>query len=88
MQCRIGCGACCIAPSITSAMPLHPFGKPAGVRCLHLDEENKCTLFLHPSRPSVCGGFKATEDACGSSKEEAMAILAEWEVLTSSTINP
>lgn len=85
MQCRIGCGACCIAPSISSAMPLHPFGKPAAVRCLHLDNENKCSIFLEPSRPLVCRGFQATEDACGSTKEEAMAILSEWEVLTSNT---
>jgi len=30
----------------------------------------------------VCSGFQATEDACGSTTEEAMAILSEWEVLT------
>jgi Fe-S-cluster containining protein len=83
MQCRIGCGACCIAPSISSAIPLHPFGKPAGVRCLHLDNENKCSIFLLPSRPLVCSGFQATKDACGSTKEEAMTILSEWEILTS-----
>lgn len=53
MQCRIGCGACCIAPSISSALPFHPFGKPAAVRCLHLDNENKCSIFLQPSRPCV-----------------------------------
>ncbi|WP_374089582.1 YkgJ family cysteine cluster protein [Methylomicrobium lacus] len=84
MQCRIGCGACCIAPSISSAIPLHPFGKPAGMRCLHLDVQNKCSIFLHPSRPLVCRGFQATEDSCGSSAEEAMAILSEWENLTGS----
>ncbi|WP_394753032.1 YkgJ family cysteine cluster protein [Crenothrix sp.] len=82
MQCRIGCGACCIAPSISSALPLHPLGKPAGVRCLHLDAGNKCAIFLSPSRPSVCHGFKATVDACGSSREQALAILSEWETLT------
>lgn len=82
MQCRIGCGACCIAPSISSAMPLHPFGKPAMVRCLHLDNENKCAIFLQPDRPLVCRSFQATEDACGGSREEALAILSEWEILT------
>ena len=85
MQCRIGCGACCIAPSISSALPFHPFGKPAAVRCLHLGNENKCSIFLQPSRPLVCSDFHATEDACGSTKEEAMAILSEWEMLTSIT---
>jgi len=82
MQCRIGCGACCIAPSISSVIPLHPLGKPANVRCLHLDSENKCMIFLDFSRPQVCHNFQATEDACGSTNEEAMAILSEWEILT------
>ena len=58
------------------------FGKPAAVRCLHLDNENKCSIFLQPSQPLVCSRFQATEDACGSTKEEAMAILSEWEMLT------
>jgi hypothetical protein len=30
----------------------------------------------------VCRNFQATEDVCGSTKEEAMAILSEWEILT------
>jgi hypothetical protein len=33
----------------------------------------------------VCSGFQATEDACGSTKEEAMAFLSEWEMLTGIT---
>ncbi|HVK38365.1 MAG TPA: YkgJ family cysteine cluster protein, partial [Candidatus Kapabacteria bacterium] len=36
MTCRDGCGACCIAPSITSPIPGMPDGKPAGVRCVQL----------------------------------------------------
>ena len=31
MPCRDGCGACCIAPSITSPIPGMPHGKPAGM---------------------------------------------------------
>ena len=31
---QLGCGACCIAPSISSAIPGMPDGKPAGVRCV------------------------------------------------------
>jgi len=43
MQCRIGCAACRIAPSISSAMPLHPLGKPANVRCLSVhDKKEAC----------------------------------------------
>ena len=30
MNCREGCGACCIAPSISSPIPGMPHGKPAG----------------------------------------------------------
>jgi uncharacterized protein len=88
MQCRIGCSACCIAHSISSAIPFHPFGKPAAVRCLHLNNENKCSIFLQPSRPLVCSGFQVTQvtvDACGSTMEKAMAILSEWEMLTGVT---
>ena len=29
-MCRPGCGACCIAPSITSPIPGMPDGKPVG----------------------------------------------------------
>ena len=38
--CRAGCGACCIAPSISSPIPGMPNGKPAGVRCVQLDANN------------------------------------------------
>jgi len=47
--CRAGCGACCIAPSISSAIPGMPDGKPAGVRCAQLDEQNLCRLFVQLS---------------------------------------
>ncbi|RKZ96645.1 MAG: YkgJ family cysteine cluster protein, partial [Gammaproteobacteria bacterium] len=45
MQCRNGCGACCIAPSISTAIPGMPNGKPAGVRCIQLDKNNSCQIF-------------------------------------------
>lgn len=38
MTCRPDCGACCIAPSITSPTPEMLGGKPAGVRCAQLSE--------------------------------------------------
>ena len=38
MECRKGCGACCIAPSISSPLPGLPFGKMPGDRCPHLNE--------------------------------------------------
>ena len=34
MDCRPGCGACCIAPSINTPLPGMPHGKPAEL--LHL----------------------------------------------------
>ncbi len=82
MQCRAGCGACCIAPSISSPIPGMPDGKPAGVRCVQLDERNLCRLFGRPERPAVCGQFAADPDVCGASDDEALRLLGELERLT------
>lgn len=79
MQCREGCGACCIAPSITSAIPGMPNGKPAGVRCVHLTDELRCAIFDSPSRPIVCSQFAADVQVCGDSAEQALQILTRWE---------
>jgi uncharacterized protein len=79
MDCRIGCGACCIAISISSDMPGMENGKPAGVRCIHLDENRTCKIFNSSERPKVCDGFKAEKLVCGNSFEEAMSILGHWE---------
>lgn len=79
MQCRLGCGACCIAPSIRTPMPGMPEGKPAGVRCLHLDANNLCLLFGKPERPAFCAGFAASRDVCGESREEAIRIIGWLE---------
>ncbi|WP_261593952.1 YkgJ family cysteine cluster protein [Pseudoalteromonas holothuriae] len=82
MECRLHCGACCIAPSISSSFPLHPNGKEAGERCKNLTDDNLCKLFGKPERPKVCHDFKATEWVCGSTAIEAIAILNELETLT------
>lgn len=79
MECRAGCGACCIAPSISSASPKHPNGKPKGLRCLHLTNSNMCDIFDSPLRPAVCGGFKAELEFCGTCYDEAIRILSELE---------
>ena len=86
MECRAGCGACCIAPSITSSIPGMRDGKPAGVRCEQLNEENHCLLFDSPDRPAVCASFKACQDICGECFEEAMQHLLVLEKLTSNKI--
>ncbi|HEX2922144.1 MAG TPA: YkgJ family cysteine cluster protein [Bacteroidales bacterium] len=75
MDCRLNCGACCIAISISSSIPGMPEGKPAGVRCIHLLDNNLCALFNDPTRPKVCSDFKAEEEFCGKDREEAYKIL-------------
>lgn len=81
-ECRMGCGACCIAPSITSAMPKMPQGKPAGVRCAHLMENLLCELFGQPERPAVCGAFQPADYVCGNNGEEAIRLITELEYCT------
>ena len=79
MICRINCGACCIAPSISSPLPGMPNGKPGGVACIHLSEDFQCLIYDHPKRPSVCKNFKAELDICGTSREEALILLGKLE---------
>ena len=80
--CRGGCGACCIAPSISSPIPGMPAGKPAGVRCVQLTEDLRCRLFGRPERPEVCVRLRPSEDMCGLSREEALAFLGGLEQST------
>ena len=54
MDCRARCGACCIAPSITSPLPGMPHGKPAGIPCVNLDQNLRCRVFDDPARPAFC----------------------------------
>jgi len=82
MDCRIGCGACCIAPSISSPIPGMPDGKPAGVRCIQLTDDNRCKLFGLPERPAVCVRLRPSEEMCGTSAEEATAYLIHLEAIT------
>ena len=82
MDCRPGCGACCIAPSITSPIPGMPHGKPAGVRCVQLTEDNRCKLFGRPARPVFCAGLRPSADMCGANREAALAWLTALEAAT------
>ncbi|VXC43354.1 MULTISPECIES: YkgJ family cysteine cluster protein [unclassified Pseudomonas] len=82
MECRAGCGACCIAPSISSPIPGMPDGKPAGVRCIHLSAEFLCAIFGRPERPAVCSGFKAEEQLCADDRESAIRMLGWLEQAT------
>ncbi|WP_339082990.1 YkgJ family cysteine cluster protein [Pseudomonas sp. TMP9] len=82
MNCRAGCGACCIAPSISSPIPGMPTGKPAGVRCVQLSADNHCLIFGQPERPAVCSAFQAAEYVCGSNTAQAMQLLGWLEQST------
>ena len=85
MDCRVGCGACCIALSISSAIPGMPHGKPAGVRCVQLTADNRCQLFGQPERPTVCVRLNPTREMCHDTAEEAIAWLTWLENFTAPT---
>lgn len=76
MECIKGCGACCIAPSIST------LNKSAGVRCIHLLTDNTCGIFGQPERPKVCRDFKASHWICGQSAQQALNILSDLEIKT------
>lgn len=59
-----------------------PQGKPAGVRCVQLDDANLCRLFGDPRRPAVCHAFDYDVDLCGTDRDEAMARIAALELAT------
>jgi uncharacterized protein len=82
MECRAGCAACCIAPSISSPIPGMPGGKPAGVRCAQLSGDNRCLLFGLPERPAVCVGLQPSAEMCQETAEEAYTGLVELELAT------
>jgi uncharacterized protein len=81
--CRTGCGACCIAPSISSPIPGMPNGKPAGMRCIQLDDANRCMIFGKRERPPVCQSLQPSTEMCGASQQHALLYLARLETLTS-----
>jgi uncharacterized protein len=57
-----------------------PHGKPAGVRCVQLSEDNRCLLFGKPERPAVCTRLRPMREMCGDSAQEAMIYLTELEI--------
>jgi len=82
MKCQPGCGACCIALSISSPIPGMPEGKPAMVPCIHLDEERRCAIFTDPARPAVCASLRPEPLMCGGGAVEAMRYLEQLELAT------
>ena len=79
MDCRPGCGACCIAPSITSPLPGMPDGKAAGVPCAQLLPDMRCAVFGRPERPAFCGGLRPSAEMCGDNREQAIVWLNRLE---------
>ncbi|QHS09343.1 YkgJ family cysteine cluster protein [Sinimarinibacterium sp. NLF-5-8] len=82
MHCRQACGACCIAPSISSPIPGMPNGKPAGVRCIQLGVDDRCKIFADPRRPAVCASLMPNPEMCGTSRAQAMRFLDLLEQAT------
>ncbi|MEK9801885.1 MAG: YkgJ family cysteine cluster protein [Curvibacter sp.] len=82
MDCRPGCAACCIAPSISSPIPGMPEGKPAGVRCVQLDGAGRCLIFGRPERPAVCLSLRPSPEMCGDNANAAMVYLATLEQMS------
>lgn len=60
-----------------------PDGKPSGVRCVQLTDDNRCKLFGMPERPAVCVSLRPEPEMCGTSAEEAMAYIIWLEAVTS-----
>jgi hypothetical protein len=92
MECRPHCAACCIAPSISSPIPgmtpVNGVCKPAGVRCVQLDDDDRCRLFGHPSRPAVCCSLRPSLEMCGDSREQALRWLGHLERQTAPATEP
>ncbi len=82
MKCRSECGACCIAPSITSPLPGMPHGKPAGVPCVQLLPDMRCAVFGMPERPAFCGGLQPAAEMCGTDRNAALLWLTQLDAAT------
>ena len=59
-----------------------PEGKPAGVRCVQLTEDNRCAVFGKPERPAFCGTLQPSPEMCGESREAALEWLSRLEQAT------
>lgn len=57
-------------------------GKPAGMRCVQLDDDARCRIFGRPERPTVCASLRPSPAMCGDSRAHAMRWLALMEQAT------
>lgn len=60
-----------------------PTGKPAGARCIQLDDTLRCRLFGDPRRPAVCSSLAPSASMCGPDRTHAMHWLTTLERQTS-----
>jgi len=86
VDCRIGCGACCIALSVSSPIPGMPNGKLAGLRCVQLSPDNCCLIYDKPEKPVVCSNLRPLEEMCGRTSREALAYLEFLELCTAPSL--
>ena len=67
-------------------MPMvNGISKPAGVRCVQLDADDRCQLFGRPERPAVCASLMPSAEMCGDNREQAMRWLGWLERETGPT---
>lgn len=59
-----------------------PKGKPAGMRCIQLDNANRCMIFENSERPKFCASLQPSLEMCGETREQAMIWLTNLENLT------
>jgi len=59
-----------------------PDGKPAGVRCAQLTDDNRCALFGRPERPRVCASLRPSAEMCGETDDQAYMHLVLLERAT------
>jgi hypothetical protein len=59
-----------------------PDGKPAGVRCAQLREDESCAIFGRPERPAVCAQLRPSAEMCGADRSAALAGLERLESAT------
>ena len=59
-----------------------PYGKPAGMPCVQLDADLRCMLFGKPERPAFCASLQPQASMCGTTREDAFAILDALEFAT------
>jgi len=59
-----------------------PQGKPAGVPCVQLGDDQRCKIFGRPERPAFCGGLQPSAEMCGDNRQQAMFWLTTLERAT------